>query len=260
MMHRDYNKPTLRKVSGKKSWYVFVTKPEPLRSNPKDKQVRRSTGTSDKRIAEKLLHSVAEQIYRQFDEQLNTDPFISFVRKHWALDEPLELSGPNPNTLDDTVGAADYRKIVICEKVCFQTGEFNQTLALQLFEFLNEKEAKSWKSWIEIDDSPFPLQMRQRETNDTLAKQVLRMQRDGTVLNKTGAPSLSEILDEYVNDPYRWKGMSVKEKDAQLNRLTSVIDLIGDIPVDQVQRRQDRQVVLEHLMWMRTKVLLRTLI
>ena len=64
-MQRDYHKPTLRKVSGKKSYYVFVTKPESLRRNPKDKQVRKSTGTSDLRIAEKLVHSIAEGIYRR---------------------------------------------------------------------------------------------------------------------------------------------------------------------------------------------------
>ena len=63
-MQRDYYKPTLRKVSGKKSYYVFVTKPESLRRNPKDKQVRKSTGTSDLRIAEKLVHNIAEEIYR----------------------------------------------------------------------------------------------------------------------------------------------------------------------------------------------------
>ena len=65
-MRRDYHKPTLRPVSGKKNYYVFVTKPEALRRNPKDKQVRKSTGTSDMRIAEKLVHSIAEEIYREY--------------------------------------------------------------------------------------------------------------------------------------------------------------------------------------------------
>ena len=87
-MERDYHKPTLRKVSGKKSYYVFVTKPESLRRNPKDKQVRKSTGTSDLRIAEKLVHSIAEEIYREFDAQLNADPFIAFLRKHWPQTSP----------------------------------------------------------------------------------------------------------------------------------------------------------------------------
>lgn len=85
-MERNYNKPTLRKVSGKDSWYVFVTKPEGLRKNPNDKQIRKSTGTSDKRLAEKRIHSVAEAIYREFDEKLKEDPFKTFVRQHWYGD------------------------------------------------------------------------------------------------------------------------------------------------------------------------------
>ena len=101
-MQRDYHKPTLRKVSGKKSFYVFVTKPEALRRNPKDKQVRKSTGTSDLRVAEKLVHSIAEEIYCDFDTQLNADPFTAFLRKHWTADNSFEeaLSGPNTNPLD----------------------------------------------------------------------------------------------------------------------------------------------------------------
>ena len=67
-MDRDYHKPTLRKVSGKVSWHVFVTKPVSLLKNPKDKQLRKTKGTSDKRIAEKLMHSVAQKIYQEFDE------------------------------------------------------------------------------------------------------------------------------------------------------------------------------------------------
>ena len=63
-MERDYHNPTLRKVSGNTSYYVFVTKPESLRRNPKDKQVRKSTDTNELRIAEKLVHSIAEEIYR----------------------------------------------------------------------------------------------------------------------------------------------------------------------------------------------------
>ena len=60
--------PHLEKFTGKASWHVFVTKPVSLLKNPKDKQVRKTTGTSDKRLAEKLMHSVAQKIYQEFDE------------------------------------------------------------------------------------------------------------------------------------------------------------------------------------------------
>ena len=237
-MLRDYHKPTLRKVSGKKSYYVFVTKPESLRRNPKDKQVRKSTGTSDQRIAEKLVHSIAEEIYREFDAQLNADPFTAFLRKHWTADYSFEeaLSGPNPNATDWGPDAADRRKIAVCESLCFQEGAFNNTLAAQCFQFLNEKEAQAWKNWIEIDASPYPVQVQQKQANDALAKEALKQLKIRDVFNTTGAPNLTELLDEYANDKHRWKRMTSKEKGAQLRRLENVIDLIGDIPVDQVQR------------------------
>ena len=243
-MQRDYHKPTLRKVSGKKSYYVFVTKPESLRRNPKDKQVRKSTGTSDLRIAEKLVHSVAEEIYREFDAQLNADPFIAFLRKHWTADYSFEeaLSGPNTNPLDDGPDAADYRKITVCEHLCFRDGVFNDTLAVQCFQFLNEKEARAWKNWIEIGASPYPVQVQQKQVNDDLAKEALKRLKSGDVLNTTGAPNLTEFLDEYTNDTHRWKRMTTKEKGEQLRRLENVIDLIGDIPVDQVQRHHGIEI------------------
>lgn len=243
-MQRDYHKPTLRQVSGKKSYYVFVTKPEALRRNPKDKQVRKSTGTSDLRIAERLVHSIAEEIYRDFDTQLNADPFIAFVRKHWTANHPFEeaLSGPNPNATDWGPDAADRRKIAVCESLCFQEGTFNETLAIQCFQFLNEKEARTWKHWIELEAIPYPIQVQQGQIDDDLARKALEQQRQGNVLNTTGAPNLTKFLDEYGNDQRRWKGIKSKEKDAQLVRLQNVIDLIGDIPVDQVQRRHGLEI------------------
>ena len=237
-MQRDYHKPTLRKVSGKKSFYVFVTKPEALRHNPKDKQVRKSTGTSDLRIAEKLVHSIAEEIYRDFDRQLNADPFKAFLRKHWTADQSFEeaLSGPDTNPLDDGPDAADYRKITVCERLCFKDGVFNETLSMQCFKFLNEKEARAWKHWIDLGANPYPIQAQQGQIDDDLARKALEQQKLGNVLNTTGAPNLTKFLDEYANDKRRWKGMKLKERGAQLGRLQNAIDLIGDIPVDQVQR------------------------
>ena len=243
-MRRDYHKPTLRKVSGKKSYYVFVTKPESLRRNPKDKQVRKSTGTSDQRIAEKLVHSIAEEIYREFDAQLNADPFLAFLSKHWTADYSFEeaLSGPNTNPTNWGPDAADYRKITVCEHLCFRDGVFNDTLAVQCFQFLNEREARAWKAWIEINASPYPVQIQQKQVTDDLAKEALKRLKNGDILNTTGAPNLTELVDEYVNDKHRWKGITSKEKDAQLRRLDNVIDLIGDIPVDQVQRHHGIEI------------------
>ena len=141
-----------------------------------------------------------------FDAQLNADPFIAFLRKHWTADYSFEerLSGPNTNPLDDGPDAADHRKIAVCESLCFRDGIFNDTLAVQCFQFLNEKEARAWQNWIEIGGNPYPVQVQQKQVNDDLAKEALKQLKSGDVLNTTGAPNLTEFLDEYTNDTYRW--------------------------------------------------------
>ncbi|MFU8824858.1 MAG: DUF6538 domain-containing protein [Yoonia sp.] len=73
-----YHPSTLEKRKGK--WYVAVTKPKELQFG-KDKQKRKSTGTSDKRQAEYRQHELTRVIYDEFDKDLKrTDPFFEAVR------------------------------------------------------------------------------------------------------------------------------------------------------------------------------------
>ena len=73
-----YHPSTLEKRKGK--WYVSVTKPRELQFG-KDKQSRKSTGTSDRRQAEYLQHELTQAIYDQFDKDLKrTDKFFEAVR------------------------------------------------------------------------------------------------------------------------------------------------------------------------------------
>jgi hypothetical protein len=73
-----YHPSTLEKRKGK--WYVSVTKPRELQFG-KDKQTRKSTGTSDKRQAEYLQHELTQAIYDHFDKDLKkTDKFFEAVR------------------------------------------------------------------------------------------------------------------------------------------------------------------------------------
>ena len=233
-----YHKPTLRKVSGKTSWYVFVTKPDTLRKRINDKQARKSTGTSDKRLAEKLLHSIAEKIYREFDAQLKEDPFVAFFRKHWQLNvDWLNVSELSDyvDPLNPAPDAANKYKLVACEKLCYQTGSLNEVLADKLFQFLNHKEAKLWRNWISLGDNPYPVAIQQQQTDDELAQKALvELKEKNKILNRTGAPRLSEFLLDYQADEIRWRGIRLKEVQAQLNRLKGCLEIIGDIPVDQV--------------------------
>ena len=73
----------------KNRWYVSVTKPRELQFGS-DKQARRSTGTSDKRQAERLQYQLTNEIYEQFNKDLKqSDPVFEAVRHH------LEAEGVN---------------------------------------------------------------------------------------------------------------------------------------------------------------------
>ncbi|WP_157888297.1 DUF6538 domain-containing protein, partial [Neptunicoccus sediminis] len=62
-----YPAPTLFFYKAKQKWYVTVTIPEKLRPSFNRIQMRRSTGTADKRIAGQKMHDIAAAIYRDFD-------------------------------------------------------------------------------------------------------------------------------------------------------------------------------------------------
>lgn len=78
-------------------WYVQVTKPVGLQ-NGSNKQVRRSTGTTDRKEAERRQHRIADEIYRDFDEQLDRlkpQPALKFVYD-MSPPDPLHAFRPKP--------------------------------------------------------------------------------------------------------------------------------------------------------------------
>ena len=76
----DYPAHSLVQIPSKNNqWYVVVTKPVALRDGKKNIQVRRSTKTSDYKIARQLEHGIIAKIYAEWDAALDadkTDPFI----------------------------------------------------------------------------------------------------------------------------------------------------------------------------------------
>jgi len=83
------NAPTL--ISKKGKWYVQITIPKELRHlYPNQKQKQRSTGTTDKTIANKKAHVIASEIYADFESKAMQSPWHNLV-KEIAL-ENLEYS------------------------------------------------------------------------------------------------------------------------------------------------------------------------
>ena len=98
-MASNYHESTLRKLSGKANYYVVVTKPPQLANRPKEVE-RRSTGTSDAKLAGKLKHKITQEIYSEWDAALERDQFMDIIKKYWddtkvghSIEE-IRTSGP----------------------------------------------------------------------------------------------------------------------------------------------------------------------
>ena len=82
-MDTTYQPSTLNKLATKGGkWYVFVTKPTELQSHPKE-QVRRSTGTTDEKLAKRKQHQITQNIYAEFDKVLGRDPLVELLKPRW---------------------------------------------------------------------------------------------------------------------------------------------------------------------------------
>ena len=114
--------------------------------------------------------------------------------------------------------------------------EFNEVLADKLFQFLTPKEARIWRQSIQDELSPYPVHVQQQQTNEQLAKEAIENQKAGDILNKTGAPRLSEFIEAYSRNQ-KWSKMRNKTKSDTFSLIPGCINIIGDLPVDQVHRQ-----------------------
>ena len=94
----SYHPPKLVSLKSKGgTWYVQVTKPIELQKG-KDKQIRRSTGTTDRKEAERRKHRITDEIYQFFDgefDRLQPQPPIKFTYVTGPVD-PLWEYRPKP--------------------------------------------------------------------------------------------------------------------------------------------------------------------
>jgi integrase len=93
-----FHKSSLIQIKSKQNkWYVVVTKPKELAHT--GKQIRRSTGTSDLKEAEKLQHSITDDIYRLLDRQLVELGFAP-IRRETHTDFRTRMQGADKNKVD----------------------------------------------------------------------------------------------------------------------------------------------------------------
>ena len=83
----DYNPPRLVQVLSKDNmWYVYITKPLALQFGS-NKQIKKSTRTTDRREAEKRVNKIATTIYWLFDNSLSQPNFFMRSQEIYWLQE-----------------------------------------------------------------------------------------------------------------------------------------------------------------------------
>ena len=109
-----YHNPRLTWFRNKWAW--AVTKPPELQK-PKDKDKKLSSGTTDKKMAERVQWEVAAKIYQWFDEELeklkpeieasNKDQFMKLASMQWVKHghpaEQLTKYFPPDPEMDDVI-------------------------------------------------------------------------------------------------------------------------------------------------------------
>ncbi|MDB0043704.1 hypothetical protein N9792_04480 [Planktomarina temperata] len=160
-MTRNYHKSTLRKLSGKANYYVVVTKPKQLANRPKEVE-RRSTGTSDAKLAGKLKHKITQDIYSEWDAALERDRFMDTIKQYW---DDTKIGQSIEETRTSGPALISGEKVVLIRTLMVRNlitiGVLNS-----LFEHLNLEEARKVRIQADLlwEDSPnpYPANIEQR--------------------------------------------------------------------------------------------------
>ena len=245
VMESPYHKPELRRVSGKSSWYVFITKPIELQTQ-NNKQIRKSTRTTDRKLAEKRMHGIAASIFEQWDRQLYVDPLERFLQPHWS--EKLQRQ---MGDLRECLHATAEERVTVCLWVMMSKNEWQASLAREMFDHMTFEEAREWKIYLERHDNPYPVgsnkhsQIVQKEValQTFIAKQAgsaptptVCSVTESPAFNATNAPLLSSLRNEWLADLVSWRDKTQKYRSEMATNSLKVIEILGDLPIDQLRQ------------------------
>ena len=251
-----YAKSTLKQIKSKGDYYfVICTKPHELRLSPHDKQKRLSTKARDHREASKLWDKLEREIYAEFDKALQRDPFIHLIEQHWdetrlgcSIAE-ARMSGPAFIS-----GEKEYlvRKLLVADLI--MDGELED----EIFEHLNPEEAKKIRTSMEVrrtlwedGPNPYPLHLQQRNVEEEAAEASIAQKREvkaspvkvgaGKIVNKSGCPTIMQLLPDYLK-ANKWRKIRDKSKKNIPNYIKKCVEVINDLPIDQVRRHHATQI------------------
>jgi integrase len=201
----QYPAATLSFQKGK--YYSVVTIPEPLREYFKGrKQLKRSTGTSDRKLAEQTLHNKASEIYRLLDEANKTNSPI-----YVALNSYIEA-----------IGTSDILNLF--------SKNLDDPLVIEDIIFQLHPDAQSRMYGGDDHDARFDAQSRIKAASD----EIDRLNNPKLAqIEQSMEKKFSEAAAEYL-DSKSW-GRKKTKKSAQRAWL-DFIKMMGDLPISGITK------------------------
>ena len=133
---------------------VVVNVPAKMRHMFGVRSIRRSTGTSDRHLAEKLHHGIAQQIYDEFDAKLKeSSTKLEAVADSFALDVIEELAiAFNHKRIPDLKPSTNYDELVAFKNSC-------DVYAEMPFNATSDKDGIEYAAWLADNPKPDPIDL-----------------------------------------------------------------------------------------------------
>lgn len=239
-LNRGYAPPSLTQIPSKGNvWHVIITKPESLRGGKKNIQVRRSTGTTDRRLARIKQSQIVEEIYAEWDRQLERDPFIELLEAHGFQDPIYNWSAKQFVERQGRVQAA----MNVWTKLVRHRGEHHPVVD-EIFKYLNYEEALELWRIITPEEDPYPAAIRARKDAELRAflsdldgepaySDRPKVAKPATIINQSGCRTILDYLPEYM-DARKWVDIRLKTKAEAKSKIERCAEIIGDLPLDQI--------------------------
>lgn len=202
-MSRSYHPSTLTRVPSKGDrFYVFVTTPDQLRG-VFGKQRKKSTGTTDEKIARERQHELTDQIYKEFDAKLTTHKHAEAITIIEDFCRLMNIRAPRIDWEESHVAAFELARVRnAASNVLFNSEDFSEAVEFAAVRCVGE----------EVED---------------LEEDVSK----GTMFTDR---KVSAVFPKYL-DGRPWNRLSTKGEAERY--IKQFIQLVGDLNVDDVNKK-----------------------
>lgn len=254
-------------VKGK--YYVYVTVPKRLEHLFTQKQIRRSTGTSDRRLAERKQHAIAQEIYQRFDAEKDKEASRDAFEEHRSKKKKEERYYDILQTLIDTAvealtGGSEKKEIrphnvrhefrqdtpwrsqllLLIEEVAGELrwganpmlsklDEKYEHLQPIAGEFFHEDVQRFVDQFREPKDQAFP-DYQHASLEEILEAEKAQFQSAPDITGEE--QSISSLLLPYFTSQ-KWDDRQIKSKTTAERQVQNFIDALGDLPVSSISKQ-----------------------